>query len=133
MTDRADYLEDVTNETPHAAAPVDVRVVESVRVQDFPARSWQPTQTTVTGASVQQLAGEHHARTHLLVRNTGAQVVYLAPQLTTATPSSGFPLAAGQQLTLDTTAAVYAVCALDVDGITPLSSTVATLAQFKDG
>ena len=133
MTDRADYIEDVTNTTPHVPAPVDVRVVESVRVQEYPARSWQPTQTTVSGAGFQQIAGAHHARVHLLIRNCSGATVFLAPQLTSATPSSGFPLAAGQQLTLDTTAAVYAVCALDVDGVTPLTATLATLAQFRDG
>lgn len=123
-TAHQEYVEDTTGETPHAGAPVDVRIVDAVRVQEFPSRSWSPAQLNVGTAPV-QIAAPHHARTQLRVTNTGTTTVYLGPAQSNCTVTSGYPLAPGEALTLETRAAVWAICAD--------AGTLATLAQFKDG
>lgn len=126
MTDRQDYTEDTTGTTPHAGAPVDVRIVDAVLVQEFPARSWAPGQTPVAADPV-QIAPPHHARVSLRITNTGAQPVWLGPAQSNCTQSGGYPLAALASIVMETRAAIWAVAAPGQP------STVATLAQFKDG
>lgn len=89
--------------------PVPVIIGEAISVKERPPRSWSTLQLPVpTFPEVTRIAPKHIARAELTVRNNGGVTIYLGPDQSTTTPSTGFPLPAGEETSLAHTEDVWA-------------------------
>jgi hypothetical protein len=121
-TPEQEYREADTGETPTTLAPVSVVVAEPVRVITRQSRTWTAQQVTTDNATPVRVAPRHPGRTSLILSNVGATVAFIAPDRSSCTPTSGFPVAVNGALTLETQ-----------DEVWMIAGTLAILAQHMDG
>lgn len=108
------------------AAPVAVQIAAStpLPIQERPTRQWTCGQVQCRDETITQLAGGHPSRVRLVLTNLSQdQAVILAPDMPTCTPTSGYPLAAGQTIEMTTRHPIYALGA----------AAVAFVAEHLDG
>lgn len=121
MTDEDSYSDYMGT----TSAPVAVQITAStpLPIQERPTRQWTCGQVQCREESITQLAGGHPSRVRLVLTNIGDQEVILAPDQPTCTGTSGYPLAAGATLELNTRHPIYALGA----------TVVAFIAEHLDG
>ncbi|MGW4205016.1 hypothetical protein [Streptomyces sp. NPDC004726] len=119
----ADYMET-------ASVPVAVEITASapLPVEDRPTRAWTQGQVDLSTTRPQQVAGAHPSRVRLRLKanTTSPALVYVAYSPETATPSSGYPLEAGEALEMTTRHPVYAIASVD-------GAKIAFVAEHLDG
>lgn len=119
-----EWTEAKTGQEPHIAREVvDVRVVEAVHVEDFPARTIITTRSAVGSTISVQLHPRLRTRAALHIRPVGG-TIYLANS-SAVTVGTGYALPDGQALRIEATDAVYAIAAGPVD--------VSILAEVREG
>lgn len=115
---RAEWHEDETGDVIDPHAPLDVRVVDAVRVQEFPATSMTTGQAAfgLAGQVIQVVAGRP-ARVSVRITNRAdaAALVWIGgtDQLTSGT---GHELDPGESVAFEMNGSVYAVCDTDNAG-----------------
>lgn len=128
----AEQLDGVDRYLPPGVDAVGVYLVEPAPVRERPATSYTVGQyaAPIVGAGQPTLvAGFMPTRTRLTLRNLGTATVWIGPDPSGVTPTSSFPIMAGEVRELHTSEAVYA--ATDTGAAGP--SLVATLAEFASG
>lgn len=106
---RAEWLEDETGAVPDPHAPLDVRVVEAVRVQEFPAQSVTTGQVPLGAANTPvRIVAARPSRVAVRVSNRSSVAIYIggSDQLSVGT---GHQLDAGESIGLEMNGAVWAV------------------------
>lgn len=109
----AAHAANAADQTVTVAPAVDVRVQGPVTVTDRPARSITTERATLAGNRLPvQILNAVTNRTRAMITQWGAEIVYIGgPGVTVGT---GYPVQAGQSITLHTRGAVFAVA--DADG-----------------
>jgi hypothetical protein len=102
----SEFVEDVTGDDPDHTGPIPVEVANAVRVQEFPARTINTGQA-VLGAQPARVVGALRSRVRLHLRAAGGVVVLGGHA--GVTPGTGFALADGQTLALETSGDVFAM------------------------
>ena len=119
-------------EQDYGANPVAVQIVdaEPIRVRDMPTRQWTTGSISVVpGASPVQVIGSNPFRDALWVRCGTGGTVYIGPHSDTLTPTSGWPIPAGEPDMLRTRESVWVVA--DPGNTGPVM--VAFRAEHVDG
>lgn len=105
-----------------ASPPQTPMVIDSAASSAFTTAQVAMTQAA---AAIKAAPTTGHSRYSITIVNMGTSTVYIGPA-NTVTSSTGFPLAAGQSITLDRSySAVYGICA------TGQTSTVAYIEEAK--
>lgn len=118
-----EFTEATTGNVAHVAPEVvDVRVVDAVRVEEFPARSLIAYRNAV-GVVAVQLAPELRTRAALHIRPTGG-AIFIASSASVTT-GTGYTVPDGQAVRIEATDSVYAIAAGNVD--------VSVMAEVREG
>jgi hypothetical protein len=115
----------VTEQQPETLAPVEVRLVSNVvRVEEHPPRSITTEQTPVGPVAPVRLVAERPQRVSVTVQAAGAAVFVGDAGVT---PGTGYRVPDGATLTVEATAALYAITAPGTN------ATAYLLSQHRDG
>lgn len=123
-SDVLEYVENETGDNAHTQGipeAVPVTIYDPVLTKPVPPRSFTTEQVPV-GAIAQRIASDLNQRQTVTIKTVGAAVALGNAGVTLGT---GYLLAVGETITLDTSAPVYAIS----DG----AATVHVLSQHRDG
>lgn len=130
-TPQEEYREAITGDEPDASAhPIEVRVVEPIHVQEFPARTLTANSVTIPLADVRPrlLIPEQRLRTRLVLRNSvGTPITVSGTDQIGPGGLGGYLLAVGQSVTIFASCAIY-VCS---DGVQ--ATVISWYGEHRDG
>lgn len=115
MSEYDEYHEDDTADAAHLDRPVDVRVVELVRVQEFPATQFNTGQVKLGLANKPvQIIGGRPQRVSLAVKNkTTSECRIWIGGSDQLSATFGYELDPGEQMSFQMNGALWAVCDTD--------------------